>query len=160
MSEERFLKKARSMLTYEEGVRLYPYDDATGARVKAPVGKITIGVGHNLDAAPLSSDIIDRILDEDIEAALCGCERLFSTWARLSENRRLALLDMCFNMGESALSEFARLRDAIGKADFERAATEVRKSAYFKQVPARATRKEAMIAGDVFPYGAKDAGSI
>jgi GH24 family phage-related lysozyme (muramidase) len=152
MSNARFLTKARVMLKFEEGVRLYPYDDATGKRVRAPSGKITIGVGHNLDARPLSTDVLELILEEDIEAALCGCERLFSAFHALSENRKLALLDMCFNMGEGALAEFARLRDAIEKADFERAAEEVRRSAYFKQVPARATRKEAMIAGDVYPY--------
>ena len=62
-------KSLREMLIRHEGLRLRPYDDATGKqhRTGVPIrGKLTIGVGRNLDDAGITREEALTLLDHDI----------------------------------------------------------------------------------------------
>mgnify|MGYP004706280345 CR=1 FL=1 len=52
----------KTELVRDEGVRYSPYKDS--------VGKLTVGVGHNLDDVPLSHDAVMQILQDDILAVM------------------------------------------------------------------------------------------
>lgn len=151
-----FIEKLKFMIEFEEGSSPYPYDDKTGIRVKAPLGNLTIGVGHNLDAHELSHDIIQRILEEDLEAVIENCYNFLPFMGRLTENRQLAVLDMSFQMGIKGFLKFEKCVEALSQEKFEIAADEIRNSLYHKQTTARAERKAVMVAANIFPYDLGD----
>lgn len=94
------LKHLISDLSDSEGVEHYAYDDVTGLRVHAAHGNLSIGIGRNLDAKPLSLNIIHMILDEDIrEAANIGHYYCPEFWSQHTETVSRALIELWFNMG-------------------------------------------------------------
>lgn len=118
-------------LKVHEGVRQFPYVDT--------VGKLTIGVGHNLTDNGLSLPIIDRLLIEDLEQIHVELDRNIPEWCDLSENRRMVLLNMGFNLGIPRLLTFRRFLAALDREDYEVAAAEMLDSKWARQVGDRAT---------------------
>jgi lysozyme len=55
------------------------------------------------------------------------------------------LCDMAFNIGVSGLMQFRKMLAAIEANDFERAADEMKKSKWARQVPVRAAALERMM---------------
>jgi lysozyme len=119
----------RNMLIQHEGWRDKPYLDSEK--------KLTIGVGHNLDAKPLSSRAIMLILEDDINDAVEDLDRVFSWWRELSEARQNVLADMSFNMGIVQLQEFKKMWAALQARDYETAADEMLDSKWARQVGKR-----------------------
>lgn len=134
-----FKSKAIQMLSRDEGSRNYPYDDATGYPVKAPLGNLTVGIGHNLDSKPLSDTVIYCILSEDIDIATNTAIDIIGheTWDKLSENRKLALINLAFNMRPQSLRSFKHMLEAIRSDDWETAGKELRDSLWSRQVDPR-----------------------
>jgi GH24 family phage-related lysozyme (muramidase) len=104
------LDKLAAELDIVEGTRAYPYDDKTGRRIT--VGSVvwghpTIGRGHNLDAKPLSTPVIDLMFDEDVDAAWAMLVALLPWVARLDEVRQRAMTNLMFNMGPATMATFA-----------------------------------------------------
>lgn len=126
----------RAQLRIDEGVRAKPYRDT--------VGKLSIGVGRNLDDVGLRPDEIAYLLENDIVEAEQVARRLFPSLPRLSVTRRAVLCNMAFNLG-GRLATFKRLRAAVAAKDFEKAAAEMLRSAWAKQVGARAVRLSNMM---------------
>ena len=82
-----------AMLEQHEGRRSYPYHDH--------VGKLTIGVGRNLDDRGLSTDEIDVLLANDISIARSGCRALFPAFDGFNSKRQAGLISMAFNLGQT-----------------------------------------------------------
>jgi GH24 family phage-related lysozyme (muramidase) len=103
--------KAKRMLLQDEGLRRVCYDCGTGKPLFAPVGHTTLGIGHNLDAHPLSNEVIDLLLKEDIERAEREAAAVIDAeiYETLSENRKLGLINLAFNLGEAGLRDFDRM---------------------------------------------------
>ena len=59
---------------------------------------------------------------------------LFPGWERLSESRKIVLLNMCYNLGAKGLSNFYRMRAAIDEGNFDLAAVEMLDSTWARQV--------------------------
>lgn len=137
MTIEEFIEK-------NEGRRSKPYKCTGGAN--------TIGIGHNIDAKGLPSDIEKylkqngKILDEHIDRlyiideghAVSDCKKLFPNFKNFSHNRKVALTDFVFQLGYDRASKFVHAIAAINTGRWEDAAKEMRDSAWFKQVPVRA----------------------
>lgn len=136
MKQNEFLQQAFEMLTQDEGVKRTAYDDATGKVIKAPEGNVSIGVGHNLDAKPLSNSIILAILKEDVNEAMATAIEVVGPeiWDKLSANRRLALINLTFSMGGQGLKSFRRMLAAIIKSDWAGAGDELKGSLWATQV--------------------------
>jgi len=155
--------KASLMLSIDEGDRDRPYDDATGEEISAPKGNVTIGVGHNTDANPLSTAVRRLILYEDIEIALRSCRQLLgTTWDGLSEHRRLGILNLMFNLGYSRLSRFPLFLAAVKKGNWSEAEVQLRNSLWAAQVDPRKIpgqgrddRVIALICRDEYAYAFK-----
>jgi lysozyme len=137
--------KAKKMLLTDEGLRLKPY--------RCTAGKLTIGIGRNLDDVGISEKIADEMLKEDLEVAKKICQRifggLFDTW---SENRQLGWINLAFNLGHSRLSQFKNTIRAARVQDWDEVEKGLRASLWFKQVGKRAERVIGMICHDTFPY--------
>lgn len=118
-----------NQLLRHEGVRLLPYTDTTG--------NLTIGVGHNL-SKPITHRAAMLILEDDITDAKNDCLHAFPWFADLDEVRQSVILNMCFNLGLKRLSKFVEMQKAINMGEYDRAADEMLKSVWSRQVGQRA----------------------
>jgi lysozyme len=119
-------------LVRDEGVRLTAYRDT--------VGKLTIGIGHNLDDKPISKRAALAILEDDIEDARQALYQKLPWTVNLDEARRGVLINMEFNMGIGGLLGFKNTLAMIQSGEYESAARAMLESHWAQQVGARATR--------------------
>lgn len=143
----------RACLEYDEGREPWLYDDATAKRVVAPLGKITGGVGHNFEANPLSSAVIDLLLDEDLAVAIAAARSLYPHFGSLSYQRQHALTMMAFQIGKWGLSKFFETNRAINSFRWARAAECARDSLWAReQSPNRAARVIRLFEREEYDY--------
>ena len=131
------------LLTRHEGVRQFPYRDT--------VGKLTIGVGFNLDDEGLYPEEIDFILSNRIDRFIAEARRAFPVYNRMSHIRKMVIIDMLYNLGQPRLAGFKRMWAAIEKGDYEEAAKEMLDSKWADQVGVRARRLANMMQFDRWP---------
>lgn len=121
----------RDLLIQHEGLRLRPYKDT--------VGKLTIGVGRNLDDVGISDVEAYIMLDNDIKKVK---DQVFATlpWAfKLDEPRQAVILSMAFNMGLAGLLAFKNMLGAVETGNYSDAAKHMLDSKWAVQVGNRAT---------------------
>jgi len=119
-------------LVRDEELRLKPYRDS--------VGKLTIGVGRNLDDVGVTQAEALALLANDIQNARSHLEQYLPWAGGLDEVREAALVNMCFNMGIGALMNFHKFLAALQAGDYKTAAAEMLDSLWAKQVGIRAQR--------------------
>lgn len=140
--------KLKETLAQAEGVIQYVYDDITGKRLyRGDIikGNMTIGVGHNLQL-PLSNNVINFILEEDINEAIRSLDRHISWWYSLDDVRARALIELTFNMGIGKLLTFHNMIEHLKLGDYKQAASHLLSSLWADQVgTTRSTRIAYMI---------------
>jgi lysozyme len=129
--------KLRKLLIKHEGLRLKPYLDT--------VGKMTIGIGRNLDDRGISNDEANYLFMNDVDEASEQIMEMFPLFNGWSENRRNALIDMVFNMGITRFLGFRKMIAAIKNGDWFSAAKEMRNSSWAAQLPTRVAELSAMV---------------
>lgn len=122
----------KAQLKVDEGLKYKPYRDT--------VGKLTIGVGRNLEDVGVSLEEVELMLENDIHAADRTARALFVTFDKLSEARKAVLVNMAFNLGQTRLAQFKKLREAVHNEDWGEAAKQMLTSLWASQVGARAVR--------------------
>lgn len=140
----------QGILIQHEDDRPNAYDDATGKTlVTGDVlkGNLTIGVGHNLSAKGLSAAIRQLLLEEDIQNVEDALDERLPWWRNLSDNRQMALCDMCFNMGIGELMNWPHFLAAMHNGDFQGAIKELKGTRWERQVKQRAVDIENLILG-------------
>lgn len=145
------------MLTRDEGVRLKVYWDQTN--------KPHIGIGHliidevtrDMDkiSKALSLDVgrevhdtiimadVNKLFDDDLERTLSGMEKhslIGPVLIELDVARKMALVNMAFQLGVGGLGKFVKALDAMKKKDWVRVAKELKDSNWHNQTPGRANR--------------------
>lgn len=136
-----------SLLRFEESLRQFAYKDIEG--------HLTIGYGHNLDANGLSKAACTFILNEDADYHLGYLPEL-NYFSKLTDNRKIALASMAFNLGKEGFLEFKKMHLALESGDYVRAAEEIldskaAKSALqmrYKRI-AEMIKNDELIIGDV-----------
>lgn len=118
------------MLIRHEGLRLKPYQDS--------VGKLTIGIGRNLDDVGLTKQEALQLLANDIHQARTELFRCYPWAQTLNQTRQDALVNMVFNLGMPRFSLFRKMLAALQDADFDLAAKEMLDSRWAEQVQGRA----------------------
>jgi lysozyme len=126
-----------SELERDEGIRLRPYLDTEG--------KMTIGIGRNLDDIGVDPEEARYMCRKDIQRAESGLTTVIPNWRGLSDARQRVLINMCFNMGPTRLAGFKNMVSAVKTDNFEDAAKEMLDSKWAKQVGARAERLAEMM---------------
>ena len=116
-------------LTRTEGRRTRPYVDT--------VGKVTIGIGHNLTDKGIPDSVVDELLKIDIDDATKAAETI-PIYNQLDSIRQTVLVDMVFNMGLESLLQFVNMLSAIKRRDYEAAAINMLSSKWAHQVGSRA----------------------
>ena len=110
-----------------------------------PAGHLTIGVGHNLEANPISDEAVLQIMRDDIDIHAEELENAFPVVKTLDQTRYYVLLDMAFNMGIPALKGFKKMWQAIELGYWHTAAKEQLDSKWAVQVGKRATELSRMM---------------
>jgi lysozyme len=133
------LEKLREQLIRHEGLRLRPY--------RCPAGKLTIGVGRNLEDCGISRDEAMLLLTNDIREAADDVVNIIGmgVWDRLTDARQRVLVDMRFNLGPGGFRGFKRMIQAVRDQRWEDAANEMIDSNWARQVTSRANRLAAMM---------------
>jgi len=145
------METLKEMITRHEGKRAIPY--------KCTAGKLTIGIGHNIDANGLPNDIqrflaihgriteemIDRLYEIDVSTAIENCLELYSDFNNFSEVRKMALIDFMFNVGEDTADDFIGTNVHINNGEWEEAANHLKKTLWYKQVGKRGKEIVEMI---------------
>ncbi len=134
--------KLSAQLIRHEAMKLRPYID--------PAGKITIGVGRNLDDTGITADEAAYLLDGDISRTIRGLAARYPAWfPALDPVRQAAVTNMAFNLGIGGFSTFTTLIAALTRGDFNAAADAMIQSLWAKQVGYRALElSEQMRSGE------------
>lgn len=125
-------------LRLHEGERLKPY--------RCTSGKLTIGVGRNLEDRGITAQESAYLLANDIEAEERALVKALPWVAQLDEVRQRVLLDMAFNMGIGTLLTFKNTLAMIRAGDYGKAAVMMLDSRWARQVGERAQRLSRMMA--------------
>lgn len=138
-------------VTKHEGYRCVVYIDTRGRR--------TIAIGFNLDDPGAAA--VCKIFGLDLEALLAGkatvalplaeaIEEYFIKQARLAalrhipgfdtlpDNVQAVVIDMLYEMGEPKFAGFHDTIAAINRGDYKGAASQMKQSAWYGEVPTRA----------------------
>lgn len=130
--------------------RHFAYDDACGKPCKSGdniKGLITVGYGRNLMGRGLSEEEALYLLQNDVDECLQELPLTYPWFNNLSDNRKMAMIDLRFNMGAYKLSQFKKFLAAMSAGDWVTASAELMDSAYAKQVGQRANRNRDLILG-------------
>jgi lysozyme len=119
-------------LRSDEGVRQFPY--------RCSAGKLTIGVGWNLEDNGLPDDIINDLLCRSILSSVEDVAVIYPDAEDLGEVRYRVLLNMAFNLGRARLAGFKKMWLAIAIGDFDKASEEMLDSKWANDVGNRAVR--------------------
>ncbi len=131
------LLTAKALLIHQEGLILKPYKDT--------VGKLTIGVGRNLEDTGISESEAHHLLANDILKRYKELTERLPWFKRLDDVRQLALLSMAFNLGTDGVLKFHRMLAYLHVKDYETAANESLNSKWATQVGRRAREVAEMI---------------
>ena len=132
-----FDRELELQLIDHEDIKLKPY--------RCSAGKLTIGVGRNLDDNGITRAEAMMMLRNDLTRTRFGLEKVFPGFLGLSRRRRMALIDMCFNLGLPRFLQFKQMLAAVVARDFSLAAEEMLSSAWAKQVGQRARTLATMM---------------
>lgn len=119
-------------LQRDEGIRLKPYKDS--------VGKLTIGIGRNLDDAGITEGEAKTLLVNDLAKVRVRLYGMLPWLSAINPARRAVLENMAFNIGVDGLLAFKQTISLIRAGDYESAGDEMLKSTWARQVGDRAVR--------------------
>jgi lysozyme len=137
--EQIELTEQEKQLIHNEGLRLKAY--------LCTEGKITIGVGRNLEDKGVTEAEALFLLRNDIDECVNDLEKIFENFSGLDSDRRMVLVDMRFNLGPRKFRKFKRMIRAVNQRDFDRAAEEMKNSKWYAQVGVRSKRLCKMMKG-------------
>ena len=126
-----------AQLRLHEGERLKPY--------RCTAGKLTIGVGRNLDDRGITSDESAYLLNNDIDSHWIELLEHLPWVETLDEVRQRVMLDMAFNLGIFGLLTFHRTLGHIKAGNYALASSAMLESKWATQVGQRARRLASMM---------------
>ena len=139
------IQRAVELIKKHEGYSDTPY--------VCPAEKWTIGYGYNyqdrgftteelteLLMSGFDKEIAERLLEKDVLESFELLKDNFEWFDRLDEGRKIALLDMIYNLGLGRFKKFRKMLSALQDEDFDRAAEEAINSRWYKQVKTRGER--------------------
>lgn len=138
--------KVRHMLKKHEGFVSHVYEDST------PEKYLTIGYGRLVDqrlGGGISQDEADFLLLNDVRNCVEILEHQLPVYKDLSDNRKIVLINMYFNLG-NRLFKFVNMLTALKAHDYDKVAVEMLDSKWAKQVKGRSHELADMMREDSF----------
>jgi GH24 family phage-related lysozyme (muramidase) len=144
---------AEPWIEREEGRRLHRYQDSRGIwtigigiNLEDPFGKtLCVMAGADYDAllagtASLTDTQCDMMYRGAALDVISWLVRLIPGYRELDPNRRIALLDMGYNLGETAFGKFERMIAAANAGNWTLASAEALDSEAARELPERYAR--------------------
>lgn len=132
------LDKAKGVLVRDEGWRRMPY--------RCTAGKISIGVGRNLEDKGLNDIEVGFLLNNDLIEVLDDLQKIFSNFLFMSDERKLALISLRHQLGYGGFRSFKRMNKAISKDNWREAIKEFIDSKYYR-TPELRKRADRIVTG-------------
>lgn len=136
------------LLRIHEGFVSHAYRDSEGY--------YTIGIGRLIDSrlkGGISLDEAEYLLQNDVTEVQRQLDKHISWWQSESYVRKMALMDMAFNLGINKLLKFKRMLRAWQQRQYEKAADEALDSEWAIQVGNRSKDIAHMIKHNELPEG-------
>ena len=124
-------------LLQHEGLLLKPY--------RCSAGKLTIGIGRNIEDVGITEEEAFVLLGNDISRVIAELDLNIPAFCNLDEIRKRVLVDMGFNLGIGRLKKFRRMLAALEAGDDAQAAVEMMDSRWARQVGSRAEKLKKMM---------------
>ena len=137
MSAAPFPADLYAQLKAHEGLRLKPYRDT--------VGKLTIGVGRNLDDVGLRDGEAELLCLNDVRVVEAGLDARLPWWRGQDAARQAVLIDMGFNLGIEGLLGFRTTLGHVQAGRYGEAAKQMLRSKWAGQVGRRAATLARMM---------------
>lgn len=148
------LNAYRCQLMVHEGVKYVSYYDTRNL--------LTAGIGHLLRAneiskyplgTAVSKEQVNAWFEKDSVSSIKGAQNFLGmdTWGELSDVRKRAVADLCYNMGYGGLSQFVRFRAAMKAGKWDLAVQSLRESKWYGQVGRRAGDIITMVGKNIDP---------
>ncbi len=102
-----------------------------------PAGRLTIGVGRNLEDKGITREEALYLLRNDIKECETDLRTIFDNFEEIDKIRKNVLIDMRFNLGPSRFRQFKKMIAAVRKKDFQKALKEMKNSNWYRQVGKR-----------------------
>ena len=131
------MTRLHEMLIRHEGLRLKPYRDT--------VGKLTIGIGRNLDDVGITREEAMMLLNHDITKVQREVQNAFPWFSDLNRVRKNVVLNMVFNLGLPRFRQFKKAIAAIRAKRWDEAAKQMLDSRWARQVGRRARELASMM---------------
>ncbi|MBU1230604.1 MAG: glycoside hydrolase family protein [Proteobacteria bacterium] len=125
-------RRLSAELLRDEGLRLKPY--------RCPAGRLTIGVGRNLEDRGITEEEALVLLDNDIRSFWAQLEAALPWLMQAPEEVQEVLVNMCFNLGLAGLLRFTQTLAHLQAGRHGAAAAEMLRSRWAGQVGPRAER--------------------
>lgn len=142
-------QQLEDLITRHEGLKLKPYLDCCGKFWRECAcqekGKLSIGVGRNLDDAGLSADESITLRGNDIAKATTYAQSVFPWFSALSDARRGVVISLIFNLGSGGILEFKNFLKAMEGGDWVAARKELLDSHWASEVGDRAEELAKMV---------------
>ena len=122
--------KIVEQLIRHEGLKLKVY--------KCPSGKLTIGIGRNLEDRGITKEEALYLLYNDIDACIIDLYREVQWIRDLDGGKQEVLVNMCFNLGIDGLLKFKKFLSALESGNLKEAKQEMLDSRWAVQVGNRA----------------------
>lgn len=133
--------KLAEQLKRHEGLRLKPYTDT--------VGKLTLGIGRNLEDKGIIETEALSMLSNDVDEFFSKLSKRLDWFCDLDDARQNVLVNMAFNLGVGGLLTFKNTLSLIENGDHSSASEEMLNSKWAKQVGRRAVElSEQMRTGE------------
>lgn len=131
------MSKIADMLEKHEGYRSFAY--------RCTSGKLTIGIGRNLDDRGVTRAEALYLLEQDIEDFTKQLRNRLFWFDSIHPEAQLVLIDMCFNMGLNGLLTFTQTLEHIKNENYKEASRTMLQSKWATQVGVRALELSDML---------------
>jgi lysozyme len=126
-----FMVALTNLVKLHEGFRSEIYADTRGFK--------TIGYGHNLSFGgipyriPISLSDATLLLVSDLNTVIIWISKHI-WWGNLTDNRKMCLIDLAFNVGETGFQDFKEMIIALTNKNYTEAAYQMKSSKWFTEV--------------------------
>ena len=134
--------KLAEQLKKHEGLRLKPYTDT--------VGKLTLGIGRNLEDKGITEQEALFMLNNDVDYFYGQLNKKLHWFKSLDDARQNVLVNMAFNLGVAGLLTFKNMLEECKNEQYNFASIEMLDSKWAKQVGYRAEELAEQMRTGVF----------
>ena len=120
-----------------EGWKPEVYQDIIGVWTIGYGATSIFGVQVTEDTPPITSQQANTMIKADMLDAIIGCRAIYgkATWRKLSDVQQEVLVSMCYQLGQTKLSQFKRMKDAVFSGDTDKWVLEMKDSLWWRQTP-------------------------